>query len=89
MTIEATPNPRQSDGAVAFNFMQRRLSLVLPCSKQWLLCRNLRVAELEHQVVPRPMSRERPAMDGFKAPLVPEDSSQSLVLGKTAYDMYY
>ena len=45
------------------------------------ICRNLRIAEMEGQVVPRPMSRERlPAMEGFKEGLVPEMSAQSEVM---------
>ena len=42
--------------------------------------RNVRIAEMEHQVAPRPMSRERPAMDGFKQGLMPEMSAQSEVM---------
>ena len=46
-----------------------------------LTCRNLRIAEMEGQVAPRPMSRERlPAMDGFSEGLVPEMSAQSEVM---------
>ena len=48
---------------------------------QHVACRNARIAEMEGQVAPRPMSRERlPAMEGFKEGLVPEFSAQSEVL---------
>ncbi len=53
----------------------------LCCTKGNLFCnRNLRIAEMEHQVAPRPMSRERPAMEGFNQALMPEMSSQSEVM---------
>ncbi|DBA68566.1 TPA: hypothetical protein ACH3X2_013579 [Trebouxia sp. C0005] len=48
--------------------------------KSELAARNLRIVEMGHQVAPRPMSRERPAMEGFNQALMPEMSSQSEVM---------
>lgn len=85
-TVCAMMHVHTHDVAQALPHVLSLLPDVMTCG-----CRNLRVAELESQVAPRPMSRERPAMDGFKTALAPEDSTQSMVLmqNKSNYDMYY
>ena len=57
-------------------------SLLATCvTQQGVACRNARIAEMEGQVAPRPMSRERlPVMEGFKEGLAPEMSAQSEVM---------
>ena len=62
-----------------FSFLFFSFLFLLPLSVP-AFDRNLRIAEMEHQVAPRPMSRERPAMEGFSQGLLPEMSSQSEVM---------